>query len=94
TILGLLEPSGGDIIVDGSSVVENVRGWQRQIGYVPQFIYLNDDSIKSNVAFGVSPEEINEGAVYSALTMANMNGFIQNREGGIESVIGERGENL
>lgn len=94
TILGLLEPSDGDIKVDGVSVMKNIRAWQKQIGYVPQFIYLNDDSIKSNVAFGVAPGDIDEDAVHSALTMANLDIFIQSRQDGIESVIGERGENL
>ena len=53
-ILGLLQPDKGQILTDGKSVYDGIRSWQNQIGYVPQNIYLNDDSIKKNIAFGIS----------------------------------------
>ena len=55
-ILGLLTPTGGRIAVDGVDIQSNIRGWQDQIGYVPQVIYLTDDTLRRNVAFGLQDE--------------------------------------
>ena len=62
-ILGLLSPGKGTVFVDGRNIQTNIRGWQNQIGYVPQLIYLMDDTIRNNIAFGVPLDKIDEVAV-------------------------------
>jgi ATP-binding cassette, subfamily B, bacterial PglK len=93
-LLGLLAPSTGSIEVDGRSIATNVRGWQRLIGYVPQSIYLIDDTIRKNVAFGVSEREIDDRAVNRALYAAQLDDFVQSLPNGIETIVGERGVRL
>ena len=56
-ITGLLKPSNGEVLVDGTNIEKNLISWQKQIGYVPQEVYLLDDTIKSNVAFGVKEKD-------------------------------------
>lgn len=92
-ILGLLEPEDGNIKVDDLELTEdNMRNWQRNIGYVPQEIYLSDDSILKNIAFGVSEDEIDMEAVKKATKIANIDNFIENElPKGYETVVGERG---
>ena len=78
-ILGLLEPQKGTIKVDEKVITrQNFRNWQRCIGYVPQYIYLSDDNIASNIAFGVEPKNINQKAVERASKIANLHEFIVN----------------
>lgn len=92
--LGLLEPESGSIRVDGQDIRGNLRAWQDQIGYVPQSIYLTDDSIRSNVALGVAPELIDDAQVRAALTAAQLKEFVQGLPDGIETSVGERGVRL
>ena len=93
-LLGLLTPSTGSIEVDGRSIASNVRGWQRLIGYVPQSIYLIDDTIRKNVAFGVPEREIDDRAVQRALHAAQLDEFVQSLPSGIDTIVGERGVRL
>jgi ABC-type multidrug transport system fused ATPase/permease subunit len=93
-LLGLLTPSTGSIDVDGQSIASNVRGWQRLIGYVPQSIYLIDDTIRKNVAFGVPEREIDDLAVQRALHAAQLDEFVQSLPSGIDTIVGERGVRL
>jgi ABC-type multidrug transport system fused ATPase/permease subunit len=93
-LLGLLTPSTGSIDVDGYSIASNVRGWQRLIGYVPQSIYLIDDTIRKNVAFGVPEREIDDLAVQRALHAAQLDEFVQSLPSGIDTIVGERGVRL
>lgn len=95
-ILGLLHPTDGQLLVDGELVAEtNVRSWQRLIGYVPQQIYLADDTIASNIAFGVEKNEIDCNAVVESAKIANLHHFIVNEiSDGYETLIGERGVRL
>ena len=93
-ILGLLTPTSGKIIVGTSDIQSNLRGWQNQIGYVPQMIYLTDDSLRRNVALGKSDEEINDAAVICALKAAQLEEFVGTLPAGIETVVGERGIRL
>jgi ABC-type multidrug transport system fused ATPase/permease subunit len=95
-ILGLLLPAEGKILVDNIEVNdENRKNWQRNIGYVPQLIYLTDDSIKNNIAFGIAPEKIDDDAVIKAAKLANIHDFIINElEDGYSTVVGERGVRL
>ncbi len=93
-ILGLLTPDTGHIKVDGVDIQENLRGWQSQIGYVPQTIFLTDDTIRRNIALGIPESEIDDIAVDSALKAASLESFTQNLSLGINTLVGERGVRL
>ncbi len=93
-ILGLLTPASGSIKIDGKDIQTNLRGWQDQIGYVPQFIYLTDDTLRRNVAFGLPNDQINETAVWRAIRSAQLEQFVQDLPLGLDTVVGERGIRL
>ena len=95
-LLGLLEPKTGQLVVDGVEVTEdNVAGWQKNLGYVPQLIYLNDDTIARNIAFGVHPTQLDMAAVERAAKLANIHDFItEELPQGYETPVGERGIRL
>jgi ABC-type multidrug transport system fused ATPase/permease subunit len=93
-LLGLLPPGSGRVTVDGIDIHDDVRGWQRLIGYVPQTIYLCDESIRRNVAFGVPERSIDDAAVHQALAAARLADFVAGLPDGIETVVGERGARL
>jgi ABC-type bacteriocin/lantibiotic exporter with double-glycine peptidase domain len=95
-ILRLLIPQEGLLSIDGTVINEgNSANWQKNLGYVPQNIYLTEDTIKNNIAFGIPPEEIDMDAVIRAAKLANIHDFISGElELGYESSIGERGVKL
>lgn len=93
-ILGLLEPTEGRITIDGADMAEHVRNWQASIGLVPQSIYLLDDSIRRNIAYGLPDEEIDEEAVHRAAKMAQLDSFIRTLPQAYETKAGERGLRL
>lgn len=90
-ILGLLHPINGEITVDGINIKSNLRGWQDQIGYIPQSIYLTDDTISRNVAFGVSDEDINIDKVIISLRAAQLYEFVEKLPNKLDTFVGERG---
>ena len=95
-ILGLLEPQKGTMKIDGKILTEqNSRSWSRCIGYVPQQIYLSDNSIASNIALGLDPKNINQAAVERAAKIANIHQFIiEELPNQYQTEIGERGVRL
>jgi len=95
-ILGLLEPQKGTLEIDGKIIrKQNSRSWQRSIGYVPQQIFLADDTIAANIAFGLEPKEINQEAVEKASKIANLHEFvIDELPRKYQTTIGERGVRL
>ena len=94
-ILGLLQPDSGEIMVDDKLLeINNTRQWQNSIGYVPQSIFLIDDSIASNIAFGVPKEEIDMKQVEKVAKMAKVYDFVATLEKSFETIIGERGVRL
>jgi len=93
-ILGLLKPQTGSIKIDGRNITECLQSWQKMIGYVPQFIFLLDDTIKSNVAFGEPNEVIDDERVEKCLKMAQVYDFIETLPNGINNLIGENGIRL
>lgn len=93
-VLGLLTPSSGTIAVDGVDIQSRLRGWQDQIGYVPQTIFLTDDTVRRNVAFGLADDKIDEAAVGRALKAAQLEDFVESLQDGVETVVGERGVRL
>ena len=95
-ILGLLSPSSGDLLVDGEVINEdNLYKWQRNLGYVPQTIFLCDDTVAKNIAFGVADTKIDMEAVVRAARIANLDSFVtREMPNGYETVIGDRGIRL
>ena len=95
-ILGLLPPQKGRLLVDGTAIdSNNTIKWQRNIGYVPQHIYLSDDTAAHNIAFGVPNSEINHQAVENAAKVANIHQFIvEELPQGYDTLVGERGIRL
>ena len=90
-LLGLLKPSKGKILVDDINISNNFRNWQQKIGYVPQNIYLIDDSIKKNIALGVDEEKIDEKKIHEVLKMSHLSDYIYSLENNIDTKVGERG---
>ncbi len=93
-VLGLLPPEKGCVNVDGVSIYDNLRAWQNLIGYVPQTIYLIDDSVRRNIAFGLSNDLIDDAAVRRAVKAAQLEQFISNLPDGLDTLVGERGIRL
>lgn len=93
-ILGILEPQQGRILVDDVDIKENMDAWHESIGYIPQTIYLMDDTIRANIAFGVETEKIDEAALQKALREAMLDAFVKELPEGLDTVIGERGVKL
>jgi ABC-type multidrug transport system fused ATPase/permease subunit len=93
-ILGLLTPVSGAVKVDGVDIQTNLRGWQDRIGYVPQSIFLTDDTIRRNVAFGLSDDQIEEALVWGSLRAAQLEQFVKSLPKGLDTQIGECGVRL
>jgi ABC-type multidrug transport system fused ATPase/permease subunit len=93
-LLGLLRPTDGRVVVDGSDIASNLAAWQQQIGYVPQFIYLLDDTIKRNIAFGLPDEAISADALNAAIDASQLRELVNELPDGVETNIGERGVRL
>jgi len=93
-LLGLLEPTSGRVRIDGNDIHHNLRAWQDQIGYVPQSIFLTDDTLRRNVAFGLPKDKIDDDAVKSAIRSAQLEEFVASLPDGMETVVGERGVRL
>jgi ABC-type multidrug transport system fused ATPase/permease subunit len=93
-LLGLYQPTVGEIQVGGCNIHAHLRAWQRNIGYVPQQIYLSDASIRENVAFGVQRSAINDDVVWRAIGMAQLADFVRDQPNGLDTPVGERGARL
>jgi ABC-type multidrug transport system fused ATPase/permease subunit len=93
-LLGLLQPSGGQMLVDKQDIQTNLRSWQNQIGYVPQTIFLTDDSLRRNIALGLPDNLVDEEAVVDALRAAQLQDFVAGLPDGLDTVVGERGVRL
>jgi len=90
-LLGLLSPEKGEILVAGVNILCNYNGWLSHVGYIPQMIFMLDDTIKANVAFGVDAELVNESDVWNVLEEAQLADFVRGLPNGLETTIGERG---
>lgn len=88
-ILGLLKPLKGQILMDGHDVYAMPMQWAKIIGYVPQSVYLIDDTIRNNVAFGM--KQIDDKDIWNALEQAQLKEFVQHLPNGLDTVVGERG---
>ena len=92
--LGLLIPQSGDIQVDGLSIYDDLRSWQNSIGYIPQSVFLMDDTIERNIAFGVPDSQIDPHKVKNAIELAQLSELIAQLPQGIDTFVGENGVRL
>jgi ABC-type bacteriocin/lantibiotic exporter with double-glycine peptidase domain len=93
-ILGLLKPNSGKIQVDEFDIINNMRCWQEKIGYVPQAIYLTDDTIENNIAFGIQADKIDLSKLENAIKLAQLEDLIKSLPDGKYTIVGERGVRL
>ncbi|HJQ77233.1 MAG TPA: ABC transporter ATP-binding protein [Acidimicrobiia bacterium] len=93
-IMGLLVPTKGTIRVDNRNLEEVVRSWQAIIGFVSQMIYMKDDTLRNNVAFGQPPNEIDEEELRDALATARLSNFVEELPAGLDTLLGEHGVRL
>ena len=92
-ILGVLKPQAGKITVDGMDIKESYRGWHDKIGYIPQTIYMLDDTIRNNIAFG-KVKSIDDAEIWAALKQAQLDEFVKSLDEGLDTMIGEAGVRL
>ena len=90
-LLGLNQPSSGEILIDGKRLDENLRSWQKGIGYVPQDVFLTDDTLKRNIAFGLEEEDIDNEKIASAIKLAKLDTFVEGLPEKENTTVGERG---
>lgn len=93
-IIGLLTPDKGGLTIDGKNIAEVLRGWQNQVGYVPQTIFLTDDTLRRNIAFGLAETQIDDVAIAKAIEAAQLSEFIGSLPEGVNTLVGERGVRL
>jgi ATP-binding cassette subfamily C protein len=93
-MLGLLAPQEGAVLAEGVDLAEATAQWRKRVGYVPQTIYLLDDSVRRNVAFGIPDEEIDDARVWSALRASHMEAAARSLPHGLDERLGERGARL
>lgn len=93
-LLGLLIPQEGQVLADGIDVMQNYSEWLRHIGYIPQMIFMLDDTIRSNITFGNKIQDSEDSAVWRALEEAQLADFVRSLPNGLDTVIGERGVRL
>jgi ABC-type multidrug transport system fused ATPase/permease subunit len=93
-MLGLLEPQSGSVLINGLSIEDVKQSWQKTIGYIPQTIFLMDDSLRRNIAIGIADKEVDEVAIVEALKSAQLEEFVASLPEGLDTVVGERGVRL
>ncbi len=93
-ILGLLKPQEGQVLCDGANIAEHLREWHKDISYVPQEIFLIDDTIKENIAFGHDANQVPDEVVWNALEKAQLAEFVRSLPDGLQTQIGEKGVRL
>jgi ATP-binding cassette, subfamily B, bacterial PglK len=90
-LLGLLEPTAGKIFNGEHDILQNLRAWRKNIGYVPQSTYMLDASIRQNIAFGLEADNINDSRVWEAVKIAQLKPLLEDLPGGLDTIIGENG---
>lgn len=93
-LLGLLAPQSGKVTADGFNVMDNYSLWLSHIGYIPQTIYMLDDTIRANVAFGYKQSEVDDDYVWDVLKQARLDDFVKGLPKGLDTTIGDRGMRL
>ena len=90
-VLGILIPTQGEVLIDGTNIHSNIDAWQRDIGYIPQSIYLVDGPIKENIALGLPASRIDDEALRRAIKAAHVEEFVNDLPEGVNTIVGERG---
>ena len=93
-LIGLLKPTEGKVEVDKLNINSNLPEWYKKIGYVPQSVYLMDDTIRKNIAFGLREDDIDDALIKQAVEKASLNKFLDNLTDGLETIVGEKGIRL
>jgi ABC-type multidrug transport system fused ATPase/permease subunit len=93
-ILGIYEPKNGYVIYNGKSVHHNLEEWKKNIGYIPQNIYLLDDTIESNIAFGIPKDEIDNERIIDVIKKAQLTDFVESLPEKLDTIVGDRGVRL
>jgi ATP-binding cassette, subfamily B, bacterial PglK len=93
-VLGLFPDFDGEILADGQNIRNHLAEWRKQIGYIPQTIYLRDDTITRNIAFGLPDEQIDLDQVRRSASLAGLDSVIRSQPSGFDTVVGERGIRL
>lgn len=93
-ILGILEPQEGTISVDNLNAKSSIKSWQKKFGYIPQTIYIMDDTLKNNITFGLSPDKVDDEQLWNAIEEAQLKEFVLELPDGVNTVIGEAGMRL
>ena len=93
-ILGLIPPQQGHVLVDGADIYRNIASWHSLVSYIPQNIYLIDDTIRANVTFGMEEREVSDDRVWQALASAQLDGFVRSLEQGLDTRVGDQGVKL
>ena len=90
-ILGLLHPQEGTVLMDGIDVYAMPKTWARIVGYVPQSVFLMDDTVRNNIAFGLPEDTIEDELIWDALERAQLREFVAGLPNGLDTIVGERG---
>ena len=90
-LLGLFRPQSGEILADGKNIFDMSITWAKMIGYVPQTVFLLDDTIRNNILFGVPQEECSEEKIWAALQKAQLKSLVESMPDGLDTILGERG---
>ena len=90
-VLGLLKPKRGAVLMDGIDVYAMPKTWARIVGYVPQSVFLIDDTIRNNIAFGLTEEQIDDALIWDALERSQLKPFVEKLPEGLDTIVGERG---
>jgi ABC-type multidrug transport system fused ATPase/permease subunit len=93
-LMGLHQPTAGRVAVDDADICTDIVAWQRSIGMVPQDVYILDDAVRANVAFGDAPGAVDERRLHAALTRAQLDDLIRELPNGVDTIVGERGGRL
>lgn len=93
-LLGLFEPSTGQINVDGKSIYRDLSGWRKIVGYVPQDVYLFDDTLGRNIAYGIENSFIDQESLKRSLSQSQLGTFVESLKDGLQTIVGERGVRL
>jgi ABC-type multidrug transport system fused ATPase/permease subunit len=93
-LLGLLEPQDGKVTVDGNDIQKNMQAWHACIGYIPQTIYLMDDTIRNNITFGIPKDQVDENRINQVLKESQLDEFVNSLPEGLNTMVGDRGVRL
>ena len=93
-ILGILTPTEGEVLVDDKGINQNMDAWHKMIGYIPQTIYLIDDSVRKNIAFGIDDDTIDDNRIWEVLKEVQLYDFVNGLKDGLDTYIGEGGARI